>query len=214
MKILLLEDNEKLNKSIQKRLALKDYNVDAFIDGQDAFNAITNGYSCFVLDINVPNVDGIKILKKIREYYPEVPVLIISATVELDIIKESYDFGCNDYLKKPFFIDELEIKIERLCKISDDKIQFDAKSFFNYKDSLVVIDGSEQRLTKKERLLLNLFLTKQNQVVSYDSIENYVWEGAFVSLESIRSLVRRLRKVLDKEYIETVVDTGYIFKTK
>lgn len=214
MKILLLEDNEKLNNSIQKRLALKNYTVDAFIDGQDAYDAITNGYSCFVLDINVPNIDGIKILKKIREYYTEVPVLIISATVELDIIKESYDYGCNDYLKKPFFIDELEIKIERLCKISDDKIKFDENSFFNYKDSLVIIKEEEHRLTKKERLLLNLFLTKQNQVVSYESIENYVWEGSFVSLESIRSLVRRLRKVLQEDYIETVVDTGYIFKTR
>ena len=213
MKILLLEDNEKLNQSIQKRLALKNYHVDAFVDGQVALDAITNGYSCFVLDINVPNVDGLNILKKIRAYYSDVPVLIISATVELDIIKESYDFGCNDYLKKPFFIDELEIKIERLCKISDDKIKFDDNAFFNYKDSLVTIDELEHRLTKKERLLLNLFLTKQNQVVSYEAIENYVWEGSFVSLESIRSLVRRLRKVLQKEYIETVVDTGYIFRT-
>lgn len=214
MKILLLEDNEKLNKTIQKRLALKNYRVDSFVDGQEAYNAITNGYSCFILDINVPNIDGIKILKKIREYYEEVPVLIISATVELDIIKESYDFGCNDYLKKPFFIDELEIKIERLCKITDDTIQFDENTYFNYKDSLVNIEGVDHRLTKKERFLLNLLLTKKNQVVSYEAIENYVWEGSFVSLESIRSLVRRLRKVLQKEYIETVVDTGYIFKTR
>lgn len=214
MKILLLEDNEKLNTTIVKRLKIKGYEIDAFIDGQDAFDAITDGYSCFVLDINVPNVDGIKILKKIREYYTEVPVLIISATVELDIIKESYDFGCNDYLKKPFFIDELEIKIEKLCKISDDKIPFGENCSFNYKDSLVLIDGEEARLTKKERLLMNLFLTKKNQVVSYEAIENYVWEGSYASLESIRSLIRRLRKVLKHDFIQTVVDTGYIFKVE
>lgn len=213
MKILLLEDNEKLNKTIAKRLSMKGYEVDSFIDGKKAFDAVVDGYSCFILDINVPNVDGIKILKKIREYYTEVPVLIISATVELDIIKESYDFGCNDYLKKPFFIDELEIKIEKLCKISDDKILFDENCFFNYKNSLVTIDGEDYRLTKKERLLMNLFLTKKNQVVSYEAIENYVWEGSFASLESIRSLIRRLRKVLINDYIQTVVDTGYIFKT-
>lgn len=213
MNILLLEDNEKLNKTITKRLKLKGYEVESFIDGKEAYEAITNGYSCFILDINVPNIDGIKILKKIREYYLEVPVVIISATVELDIIKESYDFGCNDYLKKPFFIDELEIKIEKLCKITDDQIQFDTNCYFNYKNSLVYINNEEQRLTKKERLLMNLFLTKKNQVVSYESIENYVWEGSFASLESIRSLIRRLRKILQNEYIQTVVDTGYIFKT-
>jgi len=213
MKILLLEDNQKLNETIKKRLSLKGYSVDACIDGAEAYDKITNGYSCFILDINVPNVDGIKILKKIREYYDDVPVIIISASVELDVIKESYDFGCNDYLKKPFFIDELEIKIEKLCNIQDDLIYFDKDCYFDYKSSTVVIDNVEQRLTKKERLLMNLFLTKKNQVLSYETIENYVWEGSFASLESIRSLIRRLRKVLTRDYIQTVVDTGYIFKS-
>ena len=103
MKILLLEDNVKLNITIEKRLQMKGYIIDSFVDGQDAYNAVENNYSCFLLDINVPNVDGIKILKRIREYYKQVPVIIISASVELDLIKKSYDFGCNDYIKKPFF---------------------------------------------------------------------------------------------------------------
>ena len=213
MKILLLEDNEKLNQTIAKRLELKNYTIDTFIDGALAYDSITEGYSCFILDINVPNVDGIKILKKIREYYEEVPIIIISGTVELDIIKQSYDFGCNDYLKKPFFIDELEIKIEKLCQIQNSVIAFDKDCSFDFKSSLLIINNKEVRLTKKERLLLNLFLTKKNQVISYETIENYVWEGNFVSLESIRSLIRRLRKVLENDYIQTVVDTGYIFKT-
>lgn len=212
MNILLLEDNVKLNETISKRLKLKGYKVEACIDGAIALEKITDGYSCFILDINVPNVDGIKILKKIREFYDEIPVIIISASVELDVIKESYDFGCNDYLKKPFFIDELEIKIEKLCKIQDEHIYFDDNCYFDYKSSTLTIDSKEQRLTKKERLLMNLFLTKKNQVLSYETIENYVWEGNFASLESIRSLIRRLRKVLVRDYIQTVVDTGYIFK--
>ncbi|MDD2895055.1 MAG: response regulator transcription factor [Aliarcobacter sp.] len=212
MKILLLEDNKKLNETITKRLKLKNYNVVSFTDGADAYENITEGFSCFILDINVPNIDGINILKKIREYYKIVPVIIISASVELDVIKQSYDFGCNDYLKKPFFIDELEIKIEKLCNIQDSKIYFDENSYFDFKSATVVIDNEETRLTKKEKLLINLFLSKKNQVITYESIENYVWEGSFVSLESIRSLIRRLRKILEKDYIQTVVDTGYIFK--
>lgn len=213
MRILLLEDNKKLNLTITKRLKLKGYSVESCLDGADAYEKVTDGFSCFILDINVPNIDGIKILKKIREYYNELPVIIISASVELDDIKQSYDFGCNDYLKKPFFIDELEIKIEKLCKIQDDLIHFDKDCYFDFKSSIVVLNSREQRLTKKEKLLLNLFLTKKNQVLSYESIENYVWEGSFASLESIRSLIRRLRKILNNDYIQTVVDTGYIFKT-
>ena len=213
MKILLLEDNQKLNETITKRLKLKNYNVESFTDGALAYEKITDGYSCFILDINVPNIDGINILKKIREYYEVIPVIIISASVELDMIKQSYDFGCNDYLKKPFFIDELEIKIEKLCNIQDNKIFFDENSFFDFKSATVEIDKLQIRLTKKEKLLINLFLSKKNQVISYATIENYVWEGSFVSLESIRSLIRRVRKILNKEFIQTVVDTGYIFKS-
>lgn len=212
MNILLLEDNKKLNETITKRLKLKNYTVTSFTDGAEAYEKITDGFSCFILDINVPNIDGINILKKIREYYEVVPVIIISGSVELDVIKQSYDFGCNDYLKKPFFIDELEIKIEKLCNIQNNKIYFDENSYFDFKSATVVIDDQETRLTKKEKLLINLFLSKKNQVITYETIENYVWEGSFVSLESIRSLIRRVRKILNKEFIQTVVDTGYIFK--
>ena len=212
MKILLLEDNKKLNETITKRLGMKGYSVLSIIDGAEAFEKITDGFSCFILDINVPNVDGIKILKKIREYYQTLPVIIISASVELDVIKQAYDFGCNDFLKKPFFIDELEIKIEKFCNIQNNKIYFDENCYFDFKSSLLVINGFEIRLTKKEKLLINLFLSKKNQVITYETIENYVWEGSFVSSESIRSLIRRVRKILNKEFIQTVIETGYIFK--
>ena len=212
MKILLLEDNQKLNETITKRLKMKGYNLLSFTDGARAYEAVSDGFSCFILDINVPNIDGIKILKKIREYYPTLPVIIISASVELDVIKQAYDLGCNDFLKKPFFIDELEIKIEKLCKIQNDEICFDENCYFDFKSSVIKMKDKEIRLTKKEKLLMNLFLTKKNQVISYESIESYVWEGNFASLESIRSLIRRLRKVIDKDYIQTVVDTGYIVK--
>lgn len=213
MKLLLLEDNEKLNQTITKRLKLKGYEVDSFMDGLKAYESIDEGYFCFILDINVPNLDGVNLLKRIREYYDEVPVIIISASVELDIIKEAYDFGCNDYLKKPFFIDELEIKIDKLCNVNSNLIYFDTNCYFDFKSSLISCDSKEQRLTKKERLLLNLFLSHKNKLVTFDTIQNYVWEGNVASLESIRSLIRRLRKLLPEDYIQTVVDTGYIFKT-
>jgi len=214
LKILLLEDNKKLNLTIKKRLELKGYEVFSFLDGQEAYNNMYEGFSCFVLDINTPNINGIKILKKIREFYTHTPVIIISATVELEIIKQSYDFGCNDYLKKPFFIDELEIKIQKLCQIKEDLIYFDKNCSFDYKSSTITIYNTPKRLTKKECLLMNLLLTKKNQVLCYEEIQNYVWEGSFASIESIRSLVRRLRKIVQKDYIQTVVDIGYIFQVE
>jgi len=211
MKILLLEDNQKLNETITKRLKMKNYAIDPFIDGQKAFDVIENGYGCFILDINVPNIDGIKILKKIREYYNDVPIIIISASVELELIKKSYDFGCNDYIKKPFFIDELEIKIEKLCHIKNTKIQYDTNSYFDNESSIIEFDDKKVKLTKKERLLLNLLLSKPNKIITYEQIEYSVWEGSSASYEAIRSLVRRLRKALVYEYIQTIIDGGYKF---
>ena len=123
MKILLLEDNQRLNATIVKRLQMKGYEIDSFADGNDAYEAVDNGYGCFILDINVPSLDGIELLKRIREYYPQTPVIIISSTVELEVIKDSYSYGCNDYIKKPFFIDELEIKIEKLTVVKPGNTQ-------------------------------------------------------------------------------------------
>lgn len=211
MKILLLEDNQRLNATIVKRLQMKGYEIDSFADGNDAYEAVDNGYGCFILDINVPSLDGIELLKRIREYYPQTPVIIISSTVELEVIKDSYSYGCNDYIKKPFFIDELEIKIEKLCNVTNDVVTFGDNYQFDALSSLLEHAGVRERLSKKERLLLGLFLSDQSKVVPYEKIQSIVWEGNFASLDSIRSLVRRLRKKIPENYIETVVDIGYLF---
>lgn len=211
MKILLLEDNKTLNETIKARLELKGYNVHAYLCGQEAYENITDGFLCFLLDIHVPNIDGIKILKKIREYYDDVPVIIISSTIELDIIKDSYKFGCNDYLKKPFFIDELEIKVDKLCQIPTNEIKFDKVQCFDFTKSLIIIDDREHILTQKENKLMNLFLTHQNTLVSYENIQNYVWDGEYASLDAIRTLIRRLKKKLIKPYIKASSNRGYYF---
>jgi DNA-binding response OmpR family regulator len=212
MKILLLEDNKRLNETIVKRLEVKGFMVDSFIDGQEAYDSIDNGYSCFVLDINVPTLDGTQILKKIREFNMDTPVIIISSTVELDVIKQSYNYGCNDYIKKPFFIDELEIKIEKLCNLDHELIKITKSYIFNFKESILEVDGKQEHLSRKERLLLNLLLTQRGKVISFDSIQAIVWEGNFASIDSIRSLVRRVRKKIPFDCIDTAVDVGYLFK--
>lgn len=214
MKILLLEDNKTLNETIKLKFELKEYEVDTYLDGQEAYDNIENSYSCFILDINVPNIDGIKILKKIREYYEDVPVLIISASVELELIKESYDLGCNDYLKKPFFIDELEIKVDKLCNVSKKIVTFDKECLHDFKKCILNIDKINTKLTQKENLLINLFLKNKNELVSYESIQNYVWEGEHTSLDAIRTLVRRLRKKLPKSYVKASSNRGYYFNIK
>lgn len=212
MKILLLEDNARLNATIVKRLEAKGYDVDAFIDGKMADESLDNGYACFILDINVPTVDGIEILKKIRDFYHETPVIIISSSVELEVIKDAYNYGCNDFIKKPFFIDELEIKIEKLCNIRHDIVSLGENCHFDFQTSLLKIGDYEEHLSRKEKLLLNILISEKGKVVSFDKIQAMVWEGNFASLDSIRSLMRSLRKKIPFECIETVVDVGYILR--
>ena len=210
MKILLLEDNERLNNSIVKRLELKGYKIDSFTDGHQALNNVFDGYDCFILDINVPSIDGINILKEIRESDKNIPILIISSNIDLDTIKNAYGYGCNDYLKKPFFIDELEVKIEKLCQLDNETIELNDGFTYNmekrelYKEQLV-------KLTKKETLLLHQLITHKNKVLSYDHILNYVWEGDIATTDSIRTLVMRLRKKIPQNSLETIVDFGYKF---
>ena len=209
MKILLLEDNKTLNETIKIKLELKGYKVHSFICGQEAYDNITNGYSCFLLDIHVPNVDGIKILKKIREFYEDSPIIIISSTVELDIIKESYSFGCNDYLKKPFFIDELEIKVDKLCNIPKKEISLNSTCVFNFTESTLTVNNIKNELTQKESLLVNLFSINRNKLVTYESIQNYVWKGEYASIDAIRTLIRRLRKKMTTFTIKASSNRGY-----
>ena len=211
MKILLLEDNQTLNNIISERLISKGYKVYSYICGKDTYDNITNGFSCFIIDIHVPNVDGIKILNEVKKYYKDVPVIIISSTVELNIIKEAYDIGCHDYMKKPFFIDELEIKVDRLCNIPKEEIDLGDNHFYNFKERTLKVNNVEKELTEKENLLLNLFLININNLVTYENIQNYVWKGEHASIDSIRTLIKRLRRKIPTIYIKAASNSGYRF---
>ncbi len=209
MKILVLEDNIALAKVIKTGLEKENYKVDCFFDGDEALDAISNGYNCFILDINVPSLDGISVLKNIRDYFGEVPVLIISSNHELEKIKTSYEKGCNDYIKKPFFIYELVQKVKNLCKIENKYMQFCDEYQYSFKEHVLYAKGEKIILAKKEILFLELFIPNIHRIVSYDELETYVWEGEITNLDNIRALIKRLRKKLPENSIKIVTGLGY-----
>ena len=112
-KIFLLEDDFSLNETIKEMLEESGFIVDTFYNGQKAFDNILADYTLYILDINVPNINGISILEKLKTINPNAKVLIISANINIDQIIEAYNKGCDDYLKKPFDIQELKLKIEK-----------------------------------------------------------------------------------------------------
>ena len=209
MKILILEDNERLLNLMRVSLEKEHYKVDCFTDGDEALLALENGYNCFILDINVPHIDGISLLELLRLNHPKTPAIIISSNHELEKIEHSYALGCDDYLKKPFYIVELVQKVKKLCCIEQQFLQFDARYKYDFMNHVLYCGEDEVELTKKEILFLELFAKNLHQVATYEMIEEYVWEGEPTTLINIRSLIKRLRKKIPYDSIVIVKGLGY-----
>ena len=209
MKILVLEDNKRLSSVMKSALEQESYVVDCFYDGDDALDALSNGYSCFILDINVPNLDGISILEYIRVNHLDVPVIIISSNHDLEKIQKSYESGCNDYLKKPFYILELIQKVKKLCVLPNSYLEFDENCKYDFINHRLLKNEVECELTKKEILFLELFAKNLRHVAGYEELEEYVWEGEETTLVNIRSMIKRLRKKLPENSIIIIKGMGY-----
>ncbi len=211
MKVLLLEDNKRLSSLIVEALEEKNYKIDCFEDGKKALEAIYNGYDCFILDINVPGIDGLTLLKEIRVMDDKTPAIIISANVELETIKDAYIKGCDEYLKKPFYIYELELKLDKFCKKTQNNITLLEGFIYDIaKEKLLNSNKEEVKLAKKEILLLNLFTKNLEKVLTFEQIEQYVWEGDLTTNENIRALIKRLRKKLPLNTLISQGGMGYI----
>jgi len=209
MKILVLEDNERLCALIENALLKEGYRVDTFNDGEVAHDSLANGYQCFILDINVPSLDGISILESIRMYYSNVPVVIISSNHDLEKVQESYEIGCDDYLKKPFHIFELIQKVKKLCNYAPKILDLSEGYQFHFVKRFLLKDNVEVKLAKKEILFLELIAKDVGRVFSFEEIEEYVWEGEPTTLNNIRALVKRIRKKVPENAIQIVKGIGY-----
>jgi diguanylate cyclase (GGDEF)-like protein len=197
MNILLLEDDIALNKAIKKVLELDYHIVETFTDGQILLDALDQSYDLYILDINVPHISGLELLDMILHQNDQAKVIMISSNTDEQSLQTAYDLGCVDYLKKPFHIAELRVKISRL-KLSREHLS-----------STVKLKPDSDVLSKKEKRLLNLLLDNISLVVSYKMIENYVYENKPMTMDALRALVRRLRAKLLHDMIENVIDEGY-----
>ena len=211
MKIFLLEDDYSLNASIKEMLETEDFIVDSFYEGDIAYENIIGDYELYIFDINVPNIDGLYLLEHIKNINPNSKVIIISANINIDKIKEAYLKGCDDYIKKPFDIEELLLKINKYIQRSNIVI-LDENLYFNKKEKTLFLENNELILTKNEKALLILLINNRGKKVNSTQIEDYVYDRVAKSSDAIRSLVKRLRKKISKNIILNSLDEGYYIK--
>lgn len=211
MKIFLLEDDYSLNETIKEMLEMNNHKISSFYDGEVAYENIFNNYDLYILDINIPLLNGLEILKSIKNMSTKTKVIMISANINIETIKEAYTLGCDDYLKKPFDVEELILKVEKLNE-KDTDIFLDENIYFNLITSELYIDSKKVELTKREKDLWVLLLDNKGKTISYENIENFVYQGESKSSNAIRSLLKRLRKKLPKDLILNSIEEGYFIK--
>lgn len=211
MRIFLVENDIELSKSIETFFQLNKHEVSVFYDGLESFNHLENidyRYDLYIFDINIANIDALEFIKFIRKTQIEVPIIIITASLEIEILQKAFDYGCTEYINKPFNLKELDIRINKIFHnitrvIESNDFIYDKSSMdLKYNDKLI-------ELRKKEKLFVDILFKNIGYIVSSDSITDYVWEGEIKETYPVRQLVNTIRQKLPENIIKTEVGIGY-----
>src|SRR4030042_721425 len=223
MRILIVEDELSLLRIISKRLKEEGYSVDTAKDGREGlYLAETINYDCIILDIMIPVIDGVSLLKKIRAKKIMIPVLFLTARDSIIDRVEGLDCGADDYLVKPFSFDKLSARVRALLRRQTDN----KDNFLKLGDLTVNLITHEVfkgkvlvQLTSKEYAILEYLLRNKNRILTKSQIAEHVWNYDFdYSSNIVEVYIRYLRRKIDNnpksKLIHTVRGTGYIIKEK
>ena len=219
MRLLVVEDEKALCESIAKGLRLDGYEVDTVFDGEEAMDIIsTESYDLIILDLNLPGMDGLDILKNMRASDNETNVLILSARGGLNDKIEGLDSGANDYLCKPFHFEELEARVRSLTRrrtVQNNIVLECGEISLNTKTRTAFAKGEEIALTRKELAILEYLILHQGRPVSQEELIEHVWDGSVDSFSNsirvhISALRKKIRTALGKDPITNRVGQGYV----
>lgn len=212
MKILLLEDELMLNNAISEYLRDIGHMVEGFGDGQDVLDNIANKYDLLILDINVPTVDGFEVLKELNNRKIHIPTIFISALVDIEDITKAYSLGCREYLKKPFHLGELAIKINQILKKEQNNtshIRFSENYSYSKDKQTLYFNGEPQNLTKKQLEIIHILALNINMIVDFERFRVDVWDAENIDNPTIRAEISRLKKALKEDFIKNIRGLGY-----
>lgn len=215
MRILLIEDDSLIGDGLTVGLNKLGFTVDWFKDGLEGREALMQApYDAVILDLGLPEIDGLTILKEWRSCGRKEPVLILTAQGDVDQRVIGLESGGDDYLGKPFALAEVAARLKALIRRRNDRIEpFIAHGdlIFKPETRVAVKAGKEIALAPKELLLLELLLMNPKKVLSKELIENkiYSWDEEVLS-NAVEVHVHHLRKKLGKNFIKTINKIGYI----
>ena len=220
-KILLLEDDLTLSETIVEYLEENDFEIVCAYDGEEASALIyEEQFDIFLLDVNVPLLNGFELLKQKREEGVKTPAIYITSLNSIDSLETGYDSGCDDYIRKPFVLKELIFRIETILKRGyfhemSSKVKIDDGVEYDIESNLLFIDAVEVQLSSKESKLVKLFLQNQDEVISHERIYETLWSYDETSSESsLRTYIKNIRKIIGKDKIVSIKREGYKFTTK
>ena len=219
MRLLVVEDEKALCESIAKGLRLDGYEVDTAFDGEEAMEIIsTDSYDLIILDLNLPGMDGLDILKNMRASDNETNVLILSARGGLSDKIEGLDSGANDYLCKPFHFEELEARVRSLTRrrtVQNNIVLECGEISLNTKTRTAFAKGEEVLLTRKELAILEYLILHRGRPVSQEELIEHVWDSSVDSFSNsirvhISALRKKIRTALGYDPITNRVGQGYL----
>lgn len=218
MKILLLEDEVMLSTSIAEYLEGLGHRVNTFDDGNGALAFLGHEtFDLLILDINVPGIDGLTLLEQLHARKIQTPAIYVSALVEIEDISRAYDLGCHDYLKKPFHLKELALRIDRVMRTRtqpQSHVRLSRAYSFDSENRTLFFHNAPQVLTHKQQQIISLLARNKNRVVDFEMFRHYVWDDAIVDNAVIRAEVNRFKKTLQEDFIVNVRSVGYMIDTE
>lgn len=216
MKILLLEDELMLNESIQEYLEALGHSVESYLDGEKAYASIlNNAYDLLILDINVPGMDGLSFLEAVHTLKVHTPAIYISALVDIEDISRAYNLGCYDYLKKPFHLKELSLRIDRIQldkQIPRVHLRLSKHYSYDQEHSTLLFQNEPQTLTKRQSQIIDLLARNRSMVVDFEQFRMYVWDAQIIDNATIRAEINRLKKILKEDILINVRGMGYMIE--
>lgn len=204
--ILLLEDDDSLGFIIKDNLEMNNYQVMLAKTASEALqNLKTHTFDAGILDINLPDKDGFSVAAHITEYYPDLHFMFLTARNLKEDKLRGFKIGCDDYLVKPFSIEELQMRLEVILRRKQGLLRNNDKYtlgnyIFDYKEQLLILEKQSQRITKREADVLKLLTQKKGQLIQRSEILIQIWgEDDYFKGRSLDVFISKIRKYLSAD---------------